>query len=1494
MNIAIVFATLFQTALFAQTVMVSTLAGSGAFGSVDGTGTAASFNEPRGVAIDGSGNVYVADHSSHKIRKITPAGVVSTFAGSGAVGSADGIGTAASFNYPSGVALDASGNIYVADRNNHKIRKITPAGLVSSLAGSGFVGNSDGTGISASFSSPWGVAIDGLGNVYVADAFNYKIRKITPAGTVSTLAGSGARGSTDGAGATASFDYPIGVAVDASGNVYVADHINFKIRKITPAGVVSTFAGSGTYGSVDGTGTTASFVYPLGLALDGFGNLYVGDLLNQKIRKITPVGVVSTLAGIGTDGSVDGAGTVASFKEPSGVAVDGSGNVYVGDYGNNKIRKITVSNSGVYIPDPNFRAYLQSHYPSCMNGSYLDPNCGQVTNQTWLDVSNLNIADLTGITYFTSLNLLVCNSNQLTFLPPLPASLQTLYCNSNQLTALPNLPAGLQTLWCNNNLLTSLPTLPLGLQELRCYSNQLTSLPTLPAGLQKLNCNTNPLGTLGALPASLQELDCTSNQLSSLPSLPSSLINLYCGYNSLTALPALPSSMQILICNANQLNSLPALPSSLQTLYCPSNQLTALPALPSSLQSINCAVNLLTALPLLPNSLCTLVAFGNSIACLPNIPTCSTFSSDIGLLVCIPITCSVSANVLCSGTDIAVAYTSTLNANAGNVFTAQLSNANGSFTNPINIGFVNALNSGSINASIPYVTSAGAGYRIRVVASNPAAIGAANGQDISIVKGTDPLLSMNGVTALCSNASGQIYSVASPVAGSSYTWTVPNGASIVSGQNTSSILVNFASTAGNISVLENNGQTCPTYLIAKAITLYNSADVATSAITGSTALCGAQNNVVYTVSNHSGSTYTWNVPTGFTMVSGQGTNSISVNISNTALAGIISLTETNVCASTTTVTLPVSIKSYALSNAVLYCGTSNVVDIALTSTNPISSGIIGLDFKLNYDATKLTPTGTATIGTVATSFATYALNTTTPGIVYVSVYLNNAPIGTFFKGAGDIVSIAFTRKTAFAINSTTALTTSTIEESTPLSSLAACNALAGSIAYQGSYNALVVYRNTTDVMKGSVTKVQGTSANCTVNTSVTSVADANGIIRINSNANTTGMKVSRDILGDKNIAKLNCSNVQNVINSVDRNVALSISNFSLTNPTVYQLMAADVNLDGKVTAGDAALISSRSVNAYNCEFPQASTYAWNGTDFVPNAVYVPSTDWLFIDKTTISSAAFTAGMGRNNVPKVPKCIAIANVNPTVCNTTNNETIQGILLGDVNGNWTNTTDGANIRTSAMDEVIIDLQNTIATSNTSYSIPVHYSSINTLEGLDFSIDYDGTQLSIDTLEALGLKDWALVYNNIEEEKVMVNAYSYQGIQSSDAVLWMQVITDGHVPTVQDFGTIEAYINGNPAHVRIKDGSNTTGVLNVNELTLLSAYPNPFNQSIQVKLADTYSGTFNLSVYDVSGRVCETQFGLSAGEVIEMGALLGAGMYLIEVQGESKTERIQVVKQ
>ncbi len=333
--------------------VISTVAGNGAWGfSGDGgPATSARLNEPWGVAVDAVGNLFIADYSNNRVRKVTPAGVISTVAGNGNPGfSGDsGPATSAQLLGPRSVAVDAAGSLFIADSANNRIRRVTPDGLISTVAGNGTSGSSGdgGPATSAGLDAPWGVALDVGGSLFVAERHGSRIREVTPDGLISTVAGNGTWGfSGDGGPATsAQLFMPRGVAADAAGNLYIADTLNDRIRKVTAAGAISTVAGKGTEGfSGDGGPATSALLgYPDGVAVDAAGNLFIADFSNNRIRKVTPDGVISTVAGNGTwgFGGDGGPATSAQLKSPHGVAVDTAGNLFVADSYNQRIRKVT-------------------------------------------------------------------------------------------------------------------------------------------------------------------------------------------------------------------------------------------------------------------------------------------------------------------------------------------------------------------------------------------------------------------------------------------------------------------------------------------------------------------------------------------------------------------------------------------------------------------------------------------------------------------------------------------------------------------------------------------------------------------------------------------------------------------------------------------------------------------------------------------------------------------------------------------------------------------------------------------------------------------------------------------------------------------------------------------------------------------------------------------------------------------------------------------------
>jgi len=332
--------------------IVSTVAGNSTYGySGDGgAATAAQLNTPNGVAVDGAGNLYIADTNNHRIRQVTPAGTISTVAGTGTSGSTGdgGPATSARLNYPTGVTLDPSGNLYIADQNNNKVRKVS-GGTITTLAGT--QGNSfsgdGGPATNANLFAPYSVAVDSSGNVHIADTADYRVRKVDPAGTISTFAGNGLyRFAGDGGpGTSAQLSSPRVAVTDAAGNIYIADNANSRVRKIAPGGAITTIAGTGVYGysGDSGPATLAMLRYPSGLALDSGGNLYVSDQDNHRVRKIDASGVITTVVGTGAAGFAGDAGpaTAAQLNSPHAIASDAAGNLYIADTNNRRIRKVT-------------------------------------------------------------------------------------------------------------------------------------------------------------------------------------------------------------------------------------------------------------------------------------------------------------------------------------------------------------------------------------------------------------------------------------------------------------------------------------------------------------------------------------------------------------------------------------------------------------------------------------------------------------------------------------------------------------------------------------------------------------------------------------------------------------------------------------------------------------------------------------------------------------------------------------------------------------------------------------------------------------------------------------------------------------------------------------------------------------------------------------------------------------------------------------------------
>jgi uncharacterized protein (TIGR03437 family) len=332
--------------------VISTVAGTGALSSGDGgPATSAAIDWPEDVKTDTNGNIFIADYGGQRVRKVTLAGVISTVAGTGTRGYSgdNGPATSAELAYPNGLAVDSSGNLYISDSGNQRVRKVTTAGVISTVAGNGTHGYSgdNGPATSAELGQPQALAIDSSGNLFIADGDISRIRKVTPSGTIATVAGTGTYGySGDGGPATsAEIGRPNGLAVDSAGNLFISDSPNYRVRKVTPGGTISTVAGTGNAGfSGDGgQATKADFGRTIGLAVDSSGNLFIADYDYARIRMVTAGGIVSTVAGSGGTGySGDGGpATSATFNDIFGISIDSSGKIYIADAGNGAVRELT-------------------------------------------------------------------------------------------------------------------------------------------------------------------------------------------------------------------------------------------------------------------------------------------------------------------------------------------------------------------------------------------------------------------------------------------------------------------------------------------------------------------------------------------------------------------------------------------------------------------------------------------------------------------------------------------------------------------------------------------------------------------------------------------------------------------------------------------------------------------------------------------------------------------------------------------------------------------------------------------------------------------------------------------------------------------------------------------------------------------------------------------------------------------------------------------------
>lgn len=598
---------------------------------------------------------------------------------------------------------------------------------------------------------------------------------------------------------------------------------------------------------------------------------------------------------------------------------------------------------------------------------------------------------------------------------------------------------------------------------------------------------------------------------------------------------------------------------------------------------------------------------------------------------------------------------------------------------------------------------------------------------------------------------------------------------------------------------------------------------------------------------------------------------------------------------------------YVLGNVSPTCSNTTFC-VPLQASTPITSGLLGVDFTLDYDPAIMTPTGNVTLGPVATTFGAYGINTATSGKVFVTVYLNGAPSGTFLNGSGDIACVEFTVNAGITAGTTSTISVdgSVLEgiagnptcPATPSTfTLEDDNMLSGFVRYRNKNGRPLLY-DASNPSTYVITDITGVDGSCA--SPSTSIAPDLGGNFIYDVTNGTSLQLKRDIIGDYSIPTINCANVMAVINTTDRNQTLDIVTLTNATPTVYQLLSADVNLDGLVSSQDVSMITSRTINGDYCEFNQGN-YVWDAMSgsYIPSGTYTKSKDWLFIDETTLNSVAFTAGMNKNNVPTVPDCLPVNLLNTGSCNQIVPENYEAILLGDVNGNW-NTLNAADAKTTEPFTLVFDINNAVVNGNGNYEIPISYvanTGTTAVEGIDFSMNFDEANVNvINTWVDASLPTMLNQWKNHSNALLMFTAFDNNTISTTGVVAYVELQSFNTTIYKEDLGEIIAYINGEPAGVEIRGADIATEIGSLTPLTDLKVYPNP-NKHGETLFVKTNQNTLvqQVIITSIAGQeILNTKFNTTENTIKLPLNNIGKGVYFVTVVTKRNRDVVKLIIQ
>jgi hypothetical protein len=1390
---------------------VSTIAGNGTAGFSDGSSSNAIFNFPRDIISDNNGNVYVADRTNHRIRKINSSGIVTTLAGSGTTGNSDGNGTAAQFNAPGSLCFDNSGNIIVADEYNKVLRKIDNQGNVTTISSS--INASQGAQIT-------GVTIDPSGNYYILCAQSNRIYKINTSNNVSVFTGPGAIGP----GASVGFELANFISSDASGNIYVTDYFKHTVTKILPDGTGSVFIGtSGQFGDIDGNGTSVKLHYPGKLQYSNDGNFYLCDAGNHKIKKVTPSGDVTTYTGTGAPGSTDGNSTQATFKSPFSAVLDNNLNLIVVDYENHKIRKVSASctptSSAQDITACNSYLWSANNTTYTTSGSYNHT----LTNAAGCDSTvtlNLTIKNSTtgsdtqtacdaytwidGNTYTTSNNTA---THTLTNAAGCDSTVTLNLTIKNSTTGTDTQTACDTYTWIDGNTYTT-------------SNNTATHTLTNAAGCDSvvtLNLTVNPSYSISNTYTIEQGesivLEGVSRSTSGVYTTPLTSIN-GCDSTRINTVNVIamyaPSDLAVNVVSQSQIN--------LSWLDNSSNEQGFMIERADS-----------------PTGTFTQVGFVNA--------NVTTFS-DLTDLVANTTYCYRVASVDAGGNYSA--YTATVCGTTLPVVPVSPSNL---------VAIANAQT--VINLTWADNSTDELGFII------------------SRSMGVQGFVTIDTVAANTTN-----YSSTGLTANTSYSYKVvayhAGGNSPASNIATATTFDNIATAATNlvatpISALQNNltwndvATNETAYIVERSLTSGSGFTTIATLPANSTSY-GDANNVI------ANTTYFYRVSTS---------NSGGQAVSNEA--GVL----TNAtCA-------------YTMESIAMNCRDAQFC-MPVNPNHPIVNGL-GFDFTLSFDTSKYDFNGLSINPTlIDPSYAEYTSNTNADGsISFLVNIVGSAPAGTYFNGNGSILCLDFNKRLDHE-QGVDQISIATVRESYSTGTSLFCSnngiitvtkdTLApGNLRSWNNIDPLSY--NSSNTAQFLVTKIYGTDINCSNPSTNFTTPDMNG--QFNHNIyDGEFIQIVRDI----DASTLMMSFINGMDATLAKKIALSKPDFT---PNVYQVIASDVNMDGVVSAGDISLIKKRSTHKIT-EFPQA----WNYTGNTSNGQ--PSKDWLFIDSAIVSNPAYQisssypnydgVGFNKDNVPSVAMCMKVPATYIGNCPEFSQTPYTGILLGDIDGSFNQYAAGG-LRGSDEEStsITLDINNVIFQSDCTVDIPFYVGS--QVEGELIAADFD----LVYNQDAIEFVDIFVANNAFENDFNAVDGHILFTTSDIDPIAASTLL--GHIRfniltselNATTFENMDAYMNGvqksgdiNGAIV-CSNGINATPAPTINDLNV---YPNPTKGEFNIDLT-AITGEVTIQVTDLTGKLIKTV--ITKGSSIEKVQLaeLSNGIYMIHVNTLGANYAFRVIR-